>query len=88
MKGPGAVPVLLVLVLASAMGVVYAKYESRTLFGRLQRLRAERDALNVEWGRLELEEGTLGTHSRVERLARTRLGMHRPGIGSVVFVRP
>ncbi len=88
MKGTGAVLVLLVLVLASAMGVVYAKYESRTLFGRLQHLRAERDALNVEWGRLELEEGTLGTHSRVERLARTRLGMHRPAIGSVMFVRP
>ncbi|GBE46948.1 cell division protein FtsL [bacterium BMS3Bbin12] len=29
-----------------------------------------------------------GTHSRVEHLARTRLGMHRPAIGSVVFVRP
>lgn len=88
MKGARAALVLLALVIVSALGVVYATYDSRALFGRLQHLRAERDALNVEWGRLELEEGTLGTHSRIERLARTRLGMHMPKPGDVVFVRP
>lgn len=87
MKGGGALIVLLGLVLASALGVIYTTYDSRTLFGHLQHLRAQRDALNVQWGRLQLEEGTLGTHSRVERLARTKLGMHMPAIGSVVFVR-
>ncbi|HQU14906.1 MAG: cell division protein FtsL [Chromatiales bacterium 21-64-14] len=79
---------LLALVLASALGVVYATHETRRLFVELQHLRAERDSLNVEWGRLELEESTWGTHSRVERIARTQLGMHSPAPDSVVIVRP
>jgi cell division protein FtsL len=51
----------------SAVSVVYTKYQTRVHFGDLQNLRAQRDALDVEWNRLRLEEAALSTHVRVER---------------------
>lgn len=82
------VGVLAVLVLVSALSVVYAKYESRNLFIQLQALRSRRDQMNVQWGRLQLEQSTWATHSRVERVARDRLGMVMPSPDAVVIVRP
>lgn len=76
------------LVVLSSLGVVYAKHESRRLFGELQALEVERDRMNTEWGQLQLEQGTQTTHGRVERDARTRLGMVIPDPGRVVMVRP
>ena len=79
---------LAVLVVVSSLGVVYAKHESRLLFGELQALEAERDRMNTEWGQLQLEQSTLTTHGQVESAARTRLGMLIPEPDQVVMVRP
>ncbi|HEC17701.1 MAG TPA: cell division protein FtsL [Sedimenticola sp.] len=76
----------LLAVLASGIGVVYAKYASRKYFVELQALRAERDAIDVEWGRLQLEQSTWATHGRVERMARKKLGMHIPAADEVVVI--
>lgn len=46
---------LLAGVIASGIGVVYARHQSRALFVQLQSLLSERDALNIEWGQLQLE---------------------------------
>ncbi len=75
-------------VVASAVGVAYAKYASRKQFVALQALRAERDALEVEWGRLQLEQSTWATHGRVERIARDKLNMRTPNASEVVVVTP
>ncbi|MES9962887.1 MAG: cell division protein FtsL [Candidatus Sedimenticola sp. 20ELBAFRAG] len=82
-----ALLILAVAVLASATGVVYAKYSSRKNFVELQMLQAERDAVDVEWGRLQLEQSTWATHGRVERLARKKLKMHIPSSTEVVVIR-
>lgn len=77
---------LIVLGLAAAgsgIAVVYTKYISRMEFADLQSLRAERHDLEVQWGRLRLEEATLTTHARVEQLARRNLDMHLPVRGEV-----
>ena len=79
---------LVVAVVASAVGVVYSQYEVRVLFAKKQTLIAQRDDLNVEWGRLQLEQSTWGTQSRVEHMARQKLEMVAPAPGNVVFVRP
>lgn len=79
---------LTMLVVMSALGVVYAKHESRLLFGELQELEAARDHMNTEWGQLQLEQSTLTTHGQVEKAARTRLGMHIPEPDQVVMVHP
>ncbi len=74
--------------LLTSIGVVYSKYANRKQFVALQMLRAERDAIEVEWGRLQLEQSTWATHARVEKIARKRLKMHIPTAEEVVVVKP
>lgn len=64
--------------LASAIAVVYVKYLTRMEFVALQAVIDERQGLEVQWGRLRLEEAALTTHPRVEERARQLLGMHLP----------
>ena len=82
------VAVLALAVMSSAIGVVYAKYASRKFFVELQTVQAERDAVNVRWGQLQLEQSTWATHGRVERIANKKLKMHIPSAREVVVVRP
>lgn len=79
---------LLAGVIASGVGVVYARHQSRALFVQLQSLLSERDALNIEWGQLQLEQSTLATHGRIERLATERLDMHVPAHDEIILVKP
>jgi cell division protein FtsL len=85
---PVAVAVLGVLVLASGIAAVYAKHQSRKLFVELQALTAERDRLDLDWGRLELEASTQANHARVEQLARSELGMRLPDPREIQLVAP
>ena len=78
---------LLVAVIGSAIGVVYARQESRSLFVELTRLNAERDDLNFEYGRLELEQATAAEANRVEQIARGRLGMVSPQPANTVVIK-
>lgn len=79
---------LLAGVIASGVGVVYARHQSRALFVQLQSLLKERDALNIEWGQLQLEQSTLATHGRIERLATERLNMQVPAHDEIILVKP
>ena len=92
--GRPAQPVLLVLVFAvvcvvSAMALVYTKHEARKLFIELEQLTAARDELNIEWGRLQIEQSTWATHARIERVAAEELALSRPLPGEIfVIERP
>lgn len=77
---------LTLVVMMSAIAVIDAKHESRKRFSQLQVLERERDQMNVEWGQLQLEQGTWATHSRVERIARRRLNMRVPDAESTVII--
>lgn len=77
---------LLSLLIASALGVVYAKYRSRMLFTEIQNLEQVLEASDVELGQLQLEQNTWAEHSRIERLARTRLGMSLPARESIIYI--
>jgi len=46
-----------------------------------------RDGLMEENRRLKVERESLQTASRIEKIARTKLGMYYPGKDQVVFVR-
>lgn len=80
--------ILLVSVVASSIAVVYRKQQHRQAFIGLTELERERDALNIEYGKLELEQGTLAETSRIERLARTQLKLHYPSADDVRMVAP
>ena len=81
------VTVLALAVLVSAVAVIKAKHESRKRFVALQTLEQERDRMNVEWGQLQLEQGTWATHSRIERIANKKLYMVIPEMESIVIVK-
>jgi cell division protein FtsL len=81
-----ALLIVVSLILLSALGVVYSKHRSRLLFVSLQELQAQHDALNVEWGRLQLEQSTWATHGRIDKAARMRLNMQVPSTDSIEIV--
>ena len=83
-----AVTALWVLVLGSAAGVVYVKHQARTLFVELERLSTERDRLNIEWGRLQLEQSAWSAHGFVEQVANRQLHMTLPSATEVKIVQP
>lgn len=72
----------------SAIGVVYARHRHRQLFVELSALEKARDELNIEFGRLQLEQATWAEANRIDQLARGKLGMRFPETGEIVVVRP
>jgi cell division protein FtsL len=82
---------LVVLILAcvgTAIGSVHARHQHRLLFVELSRLERARDELNIEFGRLQLEQATVADSNRIDAVARTRLGMKSPEADDVIVVRP
>ena len=86
MLGALAVGVLLLAVVASGIAVVWARHQDRAAFVQLSKLQNQRDALNVEFGRLELEQATWASPSRIEQIARGQLGMISPPAASVEMI--
>jgi cell division protein FtsL len=80
--------VMLLLVVVTAIAVVYSKHSGRELFIELQALAYERDAMDVEWSQLQLEQSTLTTQGQVERDARDKLGMVNLAADNMVIVKP
>ena len=80
---------LLVLAnVASAIAVVFARHEHRQLFIQLSTLEKARDELNIEFGRLQLEQATWAESNRIDQVAREKLGMKFPESSDIVVVRP
>jgi cell division protein FtsL len=82
------VAVLVLANLVSAIGVVHARYRHRQLFIELSRLEKARDALNIEFSRLQLEQATWAESNRIDKVARDRLGMKTPEPADIVVLRP
>ncbi len=79
---------LLVATVGSAVGVVYARQQHRLAYVELTRLERARDELNMEFGRLQLEQATWSETNRIEQTATERLGMAFPQDADVVVLRP
>ena len=84
----GLLAVLLAASVLSAIGVVYARHRHRQLFVELSGLEKARDELNIEFGRLQLEQATWAQANRIDQVARERLGMKFPEAEDIVVVRP
>jgi len=88
MTRPINVAIILLALVITAVAVVYSKHQTRKLFIELQALGDERDDMDIEWGQLELQQGTLTTHGQVESAARDKLGMVSLSTGNMVIVKP
>lgn len=80
------IAVLGVLLLGSAVTEVYVRHERRARFAELNALEVTRDAIQVQWGRLQLEQSTWANLDRIEKLARERLDLKVPAPGDLVVV--
>ena len=79
---------LVFTVLVSAVSVVQTQHVSRKVFMEIEQLEKDRDLLNEEWGRLQLEQSTWALDERVERMVTEELGMYVPENDSLVFLVP
>lgn len=78
--------ILLAALMACAMALVASQHKARKLYVELQKEQAVAKQLDVEWGQLQLEQGTWGTHGRIERIATRELNMRLPAAGRVEVV--
>ena len=85
--GAGIVLLLLLAVIGSALGVVYAREQNRRLFVEYTQQQKERDELNVEFSRLELEQATWAETNRIDQVARGQLGLVAPAPADTVVVK-
>lgn len=77
---------LLILVVASALSVVFMSHTNRNQVSMLETMREERDQLDIEWRHLILEQNALTEHSHIESVAQEQLNMTRPGVNDEVIV--
>ena len=80
--------VMVVLNVISAIAVVHARHQHRQLYVAITRLEHARDELNIDFGRLQLEQATWAESNRIDQVARERLGMKFPEAADIVVIRP
>lgn len=80
--------VLVLAVIATSVGVVHARQQHRLAYIELSRLLSERDELDIEFSRLQLEQATWSEPNRIEQVATERLRMQFPEAADVVVLRP
>src|SRR5204863_1650755 len=69
---------LLLVLLAGALGLVTSQQKARKLFTQLELELSRARDLDIEHGQLQLEASTWGLHTRVARIASTTLGLRAP----------
>jgi cell division protein FtsL len=79
---------MLAALVACAMALVASQHKARKLYVELQKEQAAAKQLDVEWGQLQLEQGTWATHARIERIATRELNMRLPAAGRIEVVQP
>lgn len=67
--------VLLFALVLCALSLVNAQYHAREQFIELERSQTEARQLDIEWSQLQLDQSTLGLHSRIDAVARRDLNM-------------
>lgn len=74
--------------IVSAIAVTYSRHQHRVAFADLSKLERERDELNIDFDRLQIEVATLADIGRVEQQAVQQLGMRFPDAADIVVVQP
>lgn len=79
---------LTLAVVVSAIAVAYSRHQHRVAFAELTTLERDRDELNIDFDRLQIEVATLADMGRVEQQATQQLGMRFPDATDIVVVQP
>ena len=79
--------VLAMAVVVSAVWVAAVRHEARQLFVELEALNREHDRLQIDWGRLQIEQSAWAAHPRIESLAREQLSLVPPDQPQIVMLQ-
>ncbi|HET9122944.1 MAG TPA: cell division protein FtsL [Acidiferrobacteraceae bacterium] len=77
---------LLGAIVLSALAVITVRSDDRILFQHWAAAETSSQRLDVEWGKLLLEQGTFAAHARIGKIARSDLSMVMPASGQIVLV--
>ena len=80
--------VLLAVLIACALAVVTSQHKARKLYVELQQEQELEKRYDVEWGQLQLEQGTWAMHARIEKIATQQLRMRAPTAARIQVVAP
>jgi cell division protein FtsL len=69
---------LLALIVMSSLALIAAQHQARKLYNELQVEQASAKRFEEEMGRLQIEQSSWSTPTRIEKIARERLGMRLP----------
>ena len=69
---------LAIVLVLCALSVVTARHHARRAFIGLQAEQDKARNLDIEWGRLQLEQSTWAMHTHIEQVAREHLQMSVP----------
>jgi cell division protein FtsL len=76
------------VLLITALAVIYSKYYSRLIFIDIQKQERELDQREVEWGQTQLELTTFAEQNRVELVAREKLKLIMPLHEKTIYIKP
>lgn len=77
---------LTLILIACALGVVTSQHKARKLFVELEKEQEQARQLAVEWGQLQLEQGTWAMHARIEKIAAGQLRMKVPSASRIQII--
>jgi cell division protein FtsL len=77
-----------IVLLLSALAVIYSKYYSRLIFIEIQKQEKALDQYEVEWGQMQLELTMLAEQNRVELVAREQLKLVMPLRDKIIYIKP
>jgi len=80
--------ILLAVLVVCALALVTSQHRSRKLYVELQKEQDVARQLDVEWGQLQLEQGTWAMHARIGKIATRSLGMQVPPPARMRTVSP
>ncbi|MBK8741510.1 MAG: cell division protein FtsL [Betaproteobacteria bacterium] len=72
---------LLALIVFSSLALITSQHQARKLYNELQVELASAKRFEEEMGRLQIEQSSWSTPTRIEKVARERLGMRLPDAG-------
>ncbi len=77
---------LIVVLVACALGVVTLQHQTRVLNMALENESGISRELQIEWGKLQLEQSTLIARRQIENAARTQLNMVVPAADRIQII--
>ncbi|NYT65553.1 cell division protein FtsL [Alcaligenaceae bacterium] len=73
--------------MASALSLVTARFQSRQLFVQAGQLEDKAQQLDTDWRRLQLERAEVSRNARIDSAARNELDMQPASLGRTIYLK-